>query len=118
MIYPVSEDEIRTNHLRDGEGECPFSLHGDKLARFAAIKELCNPGGLTPADTEAIELITGADKSQEAVSQLSKLLSKLLTDHKRVRRNRQDFRGRGHLPARRSEWLPHAGPSPRSCQDL
>ena len=86
-ISRVSEDEVRTNHFWDGEGESSFSLHGHEFARFAAIKEFCDPSGLAPADTEAIELITGADKSEESVSQLFKLFSKLPADHKGVRRN-------------------------------
>ena len=92
MIYPeFSEDEIRTNHLRDGQRECLFALDGDQLGRFAAIQEIGNPGGLTPADTEAIELIAGADKSQQAVSQLSNLFSKLRPITKASGETRQDF---------------------------
>ena len=69
------------------EARDSFSLHGHEFARFAAVKKLCDPGGLTPADTEAIELITGADKSQEPISKLSKLFSKLPANDKGVRRD-------------------------------
>ena len=83
----LSVDEVRPDHARQRIATFLSAGKFDQLGWFAEIEITRDPGGLLPFDALLVELIAGALKNEELMTEPLEIAAKFFLDRKRFRCN-------------------------------